>query len=91
MLSAKLLQSKGLSMYFAVIKSSFFEMTYKNPSRKIPVNVIFCLRFVLRDQTVVCLQVSTMLSEGARETQDSLSGLPTGFNTGIMGWGSTNP
>ena len=37
-------------------------MTYKNPSRKIPVNVIFCLRFVLRDQTMGIGKHKTMIS-----------------------------
>lgn len=39
----------------------------------------------------VFLQVSTMLSGRAQEFRDNVSGLPTGLNNGIMGWGSTNP
>ena len=39
---------------------------------------------------VVFLQVRLMLSGGAQEFQDNVSGLPTGLNKGLMGWGSTN-
>ena len=39
---------------------------------------------------VVVLQVSIVLSGGARESRDNISGLPNGLNKGIMGWGSTN-
>ena len=37
-------------------------MTYKNPSRKIPVNVSFCVRFVLKDQTIGIGKHKTMMS-----------------------------
>lgn len=36
--------------------------TYKNPSRKIPVNVIFCVRLVLRDHTIGIGKHRTMRS-----------------------------
>ena len=39
---------------------------------------------------VVFLQVSTLLSRGARESQDNVSGLSTGLNKGIMGPGNTD-
>ena len=40
--------------------------------------------------SVVVLQVSILLSGGARESRDNVSGLPNGLSKGIMGWGSTN-
>ena len=40
--------------------------------------------------TVVFVQVRSLLSGGARESRDNVSGLPIGLNKGIMGWRSTN-
>ena len=37
-------------------------MTYKNPSRNIPVVVIFCVRFCLRDHTIGIGRERTMIS-----------------------------
>ena len=39
---------------------------------------------------VVFLQVSTMLSGGARESEDNVSGRSNGLNKGVVGWGNTN-
>ena len=52
-----------------------------------------CWALYLRNNvmyTVVCLQISTMLSDEVRECRDTISGLPIGLNKEIMGWGNTN-
>lgn len=78
-------------MSFAVIQSRFFGMTYKNPSRNIPVNVIFCLRFVLRDQTVVVLQVNTMVSAWSTESPRQCFGAPDRLGERYNGLGKYEP
>lgn len=37
-------------------------MTYQNPSKKMPVKVIFCVRVVLKDQTIGIGKHRTMIS-----------------------------
>ena len=39
---------------------------------------------------VLLRQVSTMLSGGARESEDNVSGRSNGLKKGVMGWGNTN-
>lgn len=45
---------------------------------------------IRRQESVVFLQVSTMVSRGARGSRDSVSGLLISLNKGVMGWGNTD-